>query len=276
VRHGGQGVEAFRFVFMADCQLGCYASFSGIPEGELPSFAARGMAVTPAPRVQGCDWDAVRYERAVAMANAIGPDFVVMGGDMVDDPDDPVQFAEVQRITSGLTVPMVWVPGNHDIGEDTVYRSRFGPDHAVVVHHGATLVVVDTVVWDHPEKVPDEWDAQLAFLRSALSDARTRDGPTLVLGHHPLFLQSPDEPDDYWNIPQPRRQVLLDLFVEHGVSTYLCGHWHRNGRARYGDLEIVVVGPVGYPLGDDPSGFLVVDVDDAGVHHRYTPLTGSG
>ena len=106
----------------------------------------------------------------------------------------------------------------------------------MVVHHGTTLVVVDTVVWDHPEKVPD----------------------------------------DYGNIPRPRRQVLLDLFVEHGVSTYLCGHWHRNGRARHGDLEIVVVGPVGYPLGDDPSGFLVVDVDDAGVHHRYTPLTESG
>jgi predicted phosphodiesterase len=52
----------------------------------------------------------------------------------------------------------------------------------------------------------------------------------------------------------------------------LAGHWHRNNIATSGELEMVTSGPVGYPLGDDPSGFRIIEFDDAGVRHRYLPL----
>lgn len=275
-------MEGFRFVFMADCQLGCYATFSGMTEEDVERFAKRDMTVEIVPPVEGFEWDARHYEKAVALANELDPEFVVMGGDMVDDPDDDDQYREVLRITRALDPPMYWVPGNHDIGEDTnvptatsiaAYRERFGDDHYAFQHRGATLIVVDTVVWAHAEVVPDEWASQLRFLEEALVAGRDRGGPILVFGHHPLFTRDPDEPDSYWNVPSSRRGMLLDLLDAHGAAAFLCGHWHRNGGGRYGGLDVAVTGPVGYPLGSDPSGFRVVDVGPDGVRHRYLPLT---
>jgi 3',5'-cyclic AMP phosphodiesterase CpdA len=275
-------MAAFRFVFMADCQLGCYATFSGLSQTDVARFADRGMRVRPAPRTHGHEWDARRYQHAVACARRLRPDFVVMGGDMVDDASDADQLRDLLRITAQLDgVPMRWAPGNHDAAPDAVvptpaslqhYRDRFGPDYYAFEHKGTTCVVTDTVVWQHPELVPGEWEAQLDFLESSLRQAHRRGGHILLFGHHPLFVVSPDEPDSYWNIPLERRRPILDLLHAHRVRAFFCGHCHRNAGGWDGDLEVVVSGPVGYPLGDDPSGFRVVDVDDERVVHRYLPL----
>ena len=277
----------FRFIFMADCQLGCYATFSGMSEREAAEFAARDMRVTAVPKTDGFEWDARRYERALDAARALRPDFVVMGGDMTDDPESDEQLAELRRLTGRLDgIPMRWVAGNHDAASDVVrpttsslsrYRSRFGPDHYAFDHGGVTFIVVNTVVWQRPELVTDEWERQAAFLERTLTAARLRRSRhVLLFGHHPLFTKAPDEPDSYWNIPLERRRPILNLLKAHGVRAFLCGHWHRNGGGRDGDLEVVVTGPVGYPLGDDPSGFRVVDVEDDRVQHRYIPIAGSG
>src|SRR3989304_4471968 len=83
----------------------------------------------------------------------------------------------------------------------------------------------------------------------------------------------PDEPDTYWNLPGERRGPLLGQIHRAGVRLVLAGHWHRNGIARDGDLEMVVSGPVGYPLGDDPSGFRIVEfAEGKRPRHRYLPL----
>ena len=279
----GDPMTSFRFVFMADCQLGCYATFSGLSETDVAALGSRGIQVTVAPKTHGYEWDARRYEVAVAAARRLRPDFVVMGGDMVDDANDPGQLGELLRITDGLgRVPMRWVPGNHDAAPDAVvptaaslrhYRDRFGPDYYVFEHKGTTCVVTDTVVWQHPELVPDEWQAQLNFLERSLQEAYRRGSAhILVFGHHPLFTVSPDETDSYWNIPRDRRRRILGLLHAYGARAFFCGHWHRNGGGWDGGLEVVVNGPVGYPLGKDPSGFRVVDVDDERVVHRYVPL----
>ena len=46
-------MSGFRFLFMADCQLGCYATFSGMTQEDVEDFAQRDMAVRPVPRVEG-------------------------------------------------------------------------------------------------------------------------------------------------------------------------------------------------------------------------------
>lgn len=278
-------VEPFRFIFMADCQLGCYASFSGMDEADIARFAARNMRVVAVPKVEGFDWDADRYRQAIAAATRIRPDFVAMGGDVVDDASDAAQREALLKITAGLgTIPMHWVPGNHDVTDDTLvptpsslhrYRAAFGPDHYSFDHRGVTFVVTDTSVWQHPERVGEEWLAQLGALESALRSARANGSRHIIaFGHHPLFTHAPDEPDDEWNIPIERRRAVLDLFGRYGVRAFFCGHWHRNGGGWDGGVEVVVTGPVGYPLGADPSGFRIVDVDDDGVQHRYVPIGG--
>jgi 3',5'-cyclic AMP phosphodiesterase CpdA len=276
-------VSGFRFVFMADCQLGCYASFSGMTDGDIERFAARDMRVAKVPRTSGYEWDSRRYEEAVEAARQVQPDFVVMGGDMVDDPANADQVSEVLHITERLNgIPMHWVPGNHDAAPDylvptaaslRLYRDNFGPDHYVFEHQDTTFIVVNTVVWQHPEAVPEELGAQLAALETALRSARrAHSRHIIVFGHHPMFTSHPGEPDSYWNIPMERRRPILRLFKEYGVRAYFCGHWHRNGGGWDEHVEVVVNGPVGYPLGVDPSGFRVVFVDDDWVGHHYVAL----
>ena len=273
----------FRFIFMADCQLGAYATFSGMGENDVADFERRGMRVEMVPKVEGFEWDAERYRSAIEMANAIRPEFVVMGGDMIDNNTDADQLDELLRVTADLDadIPMLWVPGNHDIADDTVvpnaasldrYREVFGPDYYGFDHGDVRFVVLDTVVIDHPEEVEDELADQMQFLESELADAAER-AHTILMGHHPLFLASANEDDSYWNLPTDRRQPILDLIHRHGVKIAFAGHWHRNSLAFDGEFEMVTTGPVGYPLGLDPSGVRIVDVGQDRVLHEYVPLS---
>ncbi len=251
---------------------------------DIERFDERDMRVEIVPRVEGFEWDAARYAEAIDVANAMRPDFVVVGGDMIDDLSNAAQLEELMRITARLDrdIPIRWVPGNHDIALDTVvptahdiekYRELFGADYYSFDRGTARLIVMNTVVIDHPEHVPDALDEQLEWLRFELARARADGaGHVVLLGHHPLFTGHADEEDTYWNLPQARRRVLLDLIHAHGVRIAFAGHWHRNSLAFDGEFEMVTSGPVGYPLGDDPSGYRVVDVGPGGIIHRYEPL----
>ena len=278
---------AFEFIFMADCQLGAYATFSGMTESDIARFRERDMRVGMVPRVEGFAWDADRYREAIAAANALRPDFVVMGGDMIDDPASQEQYDALMAITSRLDpgIPMHWVPGNHDIADDTVvptpgriaaYREAFGPDYYAFEHGGVRFIVLNTVVIDHPEGSGGALDEQMEFLRREI-DLITGSGLRgIVLGHHPLFTRDPDEEETYWNLPRERRRELLAEFHRGRITHAFAGHWHRNSLARHGDFEMVTSGPVGYPLGEDPSGIRVVRVEPDRIMHHYQSLADLG
>jgi 3',5'-cyclic AMP phosphodiesterase CpdA len=274
--------EPFRFLFMADCQIGCYASFSGLTEDDVVSYAAKDMVVRSVPRSDDLEWDLANLRAAMAAANRIAPEFVVMGGDMIDDPRSDLQYRGLleSRAILDESIPMYWVPGNHDIAFDTVvptaasiaaYQERFGPARYSFRHREVTFVVANTVVWDHPEEAGDAGSADLHWLERQL-DAGREGRHRIVFGHHPLFTAVPDEADTYWNIPTERRRLLIDLFTVYGVRTMFCGHWHRNGGGAAGDLDVVVTGAVGYPLGHDPSGFRIVEIGDDSIDHEYVAL----
>lgn len=273
----------FDFIFMADCQLGAYATFSGLSEAEVAELASRDMRAAVVPRVDGFEWDAARYAAAISAANALRPDFVVMGGDMVDDPDSEDQLNAVLRITAKLDpdIPMRWVPGNHDIGADTVvptrhsidkYREAFGPDYYSFEYDETRFIVLDTVVLDSPQEVPTELEDQMAFLESEVDRAISGQKRVVLLGHHPLFVRDAGEEDSYWNVPIARRRPLLDLVHRAGIKHAFAGHWHRNAIAFDREFEMVTSGPVGYPLGRDPSGFRFVTVRGSALEHRYRAL----
>jgi 3',5'-cyclic AMP phosphodiesterase CpdA len=278
------GSDSFRFFFLADCQLGAYATFSGMTEEDIVRLEERDMWVEAVPFVEGFEWDAVRYEAAISVANALRPELVVIGGDMIDDASSAAQVEELMRITSRLDpeIPMKWVPGNHDLALDTVaptphdvekYREIFGPDYYTFDVGPARFIALNTVVIDHPEHVPGELGEQMEFLEFELGRAlRDEVAQVILMGHHPLFTSHPDEDDTYWNLPKARRAPLLELIRGHGVKIAFAGHWHRNGIAFDGDFEMVTSGPVGYPLGNDPSGYRIVDVSASRITHRYEAL----
>lgn len=272
----------FRLAFLADTQLGMYATFSGMGPDDVARYAARDMRVTAVPRVEGWEWDARQYQRAVQVVNHLAPDLVIVGGDMIDDPNRDDQMEAFLAITGRIdpAIPIRYAPGNHDIADDTVvptperihrYRQAFGPDFYVFSQGPGTFLVLNTVVIDHPELVPGVWEDQEAFLADTL-DAIPPGTTVVAIGHHPLFLETPDEPDTYWNLPLQRRRPLYHRLRAGGVRLALAGHWHRNHVAVHDGFEMVTSGPVGYPLGDDPSGLRIVEVYRDRVSHRYIPL----
>jgi 3',5'-cyclic AMP phosphodiesterase CpdA len=275
-------VTTTRFVFLADTQLGAYATFSGLSEEEAAAFLDRDMRVSSVPRVDGHEWDAIRYRAAIDAVNALDPSFVVIGGDMIDDASSQEQLDELLRISAHLnpSIQVHWVPGNHDIAPDSVaptnesidrYRQVFGPDFYSFGANGTRFIVMNTVVFDQPQNVPDHLEHQFAFLEEELNGAEGADH-IVLFGHHPLFVDNANEADSYWNIPRERRVRLLRLIHEHGVEIAFAGHLHRNAEARDGDFTMVTSGPVGYPLGYDSSGLRVVDIEPDRITHEYHPL----
>jgi 3',5'-cyclic AMP phosphodiesterase CpdA len=275
---------AHRFIFLADTQLGCFATFSGFDGDAIEAYAERGMNVRPSPPVEGFEWDAARYREAVAAVNRLQPAFVVIGGDLVDDPNADDQVEAFFEITAGIDdeIPIRWVPGNHDIAFDAKvptpaslasYRERFGDDLVSFTFDGTLYLGLNTTVIDQPQEVPGEWERQLAWLDDELATAaRLGVDRVVAIGHHPLFLDDPDEADTYWNLPRDRRTILLDRFAAAGVRLGFSGHWHRNHLAVGSHFTQVVSGPVGYPLGNDPSGYRVVEMGVDGIDHDYRPL----
>ena len=272
---------AFFFVQFADPQFGMYAALSGLDDDRLADYHRRGLNVAATPKITGFARETELYESAIASANRLAPKFVVTCGDMINDADQHAQFEELTRITGKLddSIPMHWVPGNHDVGNVVTteslaeYRARFGRDDYFFDHAGSRMVVLNSNIAVDPSLVPNEWQRQRAFAEHAIGEARAQGADhILVFTHYPLFLHDAEEEDSSIIVPRERRRILLEMFHRHRVSAIFAGHWHRNVYGRDGDLEMVTSGPVGYPLGDDPSGLRVIKVFDDHIEHEYFAL----
>ncbi len=227
------------------------------------------------------DQESATFEFFVATANRLKPAFVVITGDLLNKPGDPAQIAEYQRIARKLdrSIPCYNVPGNHDVDNEpspaslALYRKHFGDDWYTFRSGGAAFFVLDSGLIHSPGRAPAEAERQESWLRRELDKAR-RDGVKrlIVFQHHPWFLLSSDEPDQYFNIPRERRARYLKLLKDSGVSHVFCGHYHINLAGRDGPLELVTTGPLGKPRGNERSGFRVVIVRDTGVEHTYYDL----
>ena len=293
--HGSREAEPFHFIQLADPQFGMYAWLSGKSAEEVARYRARRMKVAQAPKIEGYETESRLFRQAVSEANRLRPDFVVTCGDIVHCWDKTELSDEALSIAGDLDdgISMYWVPGNHDLGvysdgpglrfgtdfvrptTETLanYRQLFGPDYYSFSHKGVTFIVVNSAVMHTPDAVPGEWEAQLRFLERELA-ASSRRGVSraIVLAHHPFFLRDPEEEveeESHLVIPRERRRVVLDLFRRYGVRAVFAGHWHRNNYAWDGDMEMVASGSVGYPLGDDPSGYRVVRVYPDRIAHDY-------
>ena len=109
-----------------------------------------------------------------------------------------------------------------------------------------------------------------AWLRAELTTARSSGlRHIVVFQHHSWFLENADEPAQYFNVPVEPGRKYLDLLKSAGVRYVFAGHYHRNASGRDGDLEMITSGPVGRPLGSDPSGIRIVTVAETGLVHTY-------
>ncbi len=177
----------------------------------------------------GFEADLARLHQAIRQANALHPDLVVVAGDMVNTPDD-ASIAAFQSAMKELKVPVLYAPGNHDLPDPVTpeglarYRAAFGPDYAAVNCGPVKVISADSQLWRVAPAA--EVEAHDRWLENELAEAAASGRPVVMLTHVPPFVQSPDEPDEYFNLPLARRVALLRLCTDSGAVVWLAGHTH--------------------------------------------------
>lgn len=226
--------------------------------------------------------ETINFEKAIGAANRLHPSFVVVCGDLVNQLTNQDQIAEYKRISGQLdpSIPIYNVAGNHDVGRTKPtpeglanYRKYFGPDYYTFRSGNIYGIVLNSSLFYDPSLVPGEAAKQDAWLRSTLEKASKIENVNIVLFQHiSWFENQPNEKDGYFNIPLERRKIYLDLFHKYGVKYIFAGHLHKNALGWDRGLEMVTTGPVGKPLGNDPSGFRIVKVNGNTLTHKYFGL----
>ena len=270
---------------LADPQLGMMAHFTGQTAEEAAATRARGWPVEAAPKSDSWETEEKLFAAAIAEADRIRPDFVVVCGDMVMRWDNAAQIETVRRVAAGLdkSVPIYWVPGNHDVGVDSLtpsleslaaYRNVYGPDYFAFHHGNNAFVVINSPLIDRPAEAQAEFEAQMTWLRRTLYSMQFRNADRIIaFAHHPPFLRHPDEEDEVFNLRSQHRQMLLDLLMLNGVRYIFTGHTHQNVSGRYAGLEVVATAAVGMNRIGEQSGYRLVRVTTEGVSHSYHAIT---
>jgi predicted phosphodiesterase len=222
--------------------------------------------------------ETANFEFAIATANRLKPAFVVITGDLINKDGDKAQAAEYHRIVAKLDrqIRLFSVPGNHDVGNEPTaeslkaYRGRFGPDYYTFRIGDIVGFVLNSNLEKGTEQVPQEAAKMEAWFRAELAKAKQESGKRLIVFQHiPFFLKTPDEPDQYFNIPLETRQRYLKILHENGVKDVFAGHLHHNEEGHDGDIDMVTTGPVGMPLEGGKSGIRVATLTGGKVMHKF-------
>ncbi|RMZ95200.1 serine threonine- phosphatase CPPED1 [Brachionus plicatilis] len=206
-------------------------------------------------------------------------------GDLVDAFPDQTEMRTEQvrdlKETLGELNPdikLVCVCGNHDIGdrptEQTiqVYKDDFGDDYFSFWCQGCKFIALNSQLYFDSSLCPSQKAEQDAWLDAELSPSDCKH--KIIFQHIPLFVDRPDEAAHvYFNIEPGERLRLMNKFIEAGVSTVFCGHYHQNAGGFYQQLECVVTSAVGAQLGSDGHGYRLVRVSEEKVEHKFVKVT---
>lgn len=223
--------------------------------------------------------ETANWEFVIANVNRLHPAFLVVTGDLTNKQGDADQIAEYKRINRGLdpTIHLYSVPGNHDQTNtptpETVaaYRKNHGADYYSFREPGLYGIVINSTLFKAPDNVAAEEAAELKWLEAELPKAQASGAAIAVFMHHPLFVTKADEPSGE-NLPPEIRRTLLGLFHRYGVHYVFAGHLHKNADSHDGELEMIMTSASGKPLGDDPSGIRIAEVDGAVIRHQFFGL----
>lgn len=227
--------------------------------------------------------ETANFQFAIANLNRLHPRFVVICGDLVNRTGDSLEIAEYKRILQKLdpSIPVYSVAGNHDIGNIPTqatldgFHNAIGPDYYTFTQNGILGIVLNSNLIRSPQGDPIAARQQEQWLEKTLASAKSnQDKQVVVFQHIPYFIHTPDESEEYFNIPQPARSRYLNLFKQAGVKYVFAGHTHKSAISVDGQLTEIITGAIGVPLGGSTSGFRIVRV--AGTRFDSTWLCFGG
>ncbi len=166
----------------------------------------------------------------VALSRKVAPRLVLLSGDITQRARRR-QFASARRFTDRLQLPVVAIPGNHDIPLFNLlarclapyagYRRFFGPALEPVLDEDDVLVigVNSTRPWRH--KNGEISANQIAWVDGLLRQARPEQLRVVML-HHPMRAL---ESHDIRNMPSGH-ETASQAWTQAGADLILGGHIH--------------------------------------------------
>lgn len=165
----------------------------------------------------------------------LAPDLVVHTGDLsVDGADHDADLSFSAALVRRLPVPVLCLPGNHDIGHlpgtrqpvDAARLARWrrivGPDRWAEDHGAWRIVGIDSLLCGSGGEEEAEQSAWLARCLEGRAGRRVA-----MFSHQPLFVDDPEEGDTgYWGVPPAPRRALRALLARHDVALFASGHLH--------------------------------------------------
>ncbi len=225
------------------------------------------------------------FEKAIAQVNAAKVDLVLIAGDLTQD-GKPEECADFKMFVKQIRAPVLFVPGNHDVGHKfnsghtngtitterlAAWEKTFGPSWFSKKRAGVRVLGINSSLLGSGF---EREDAMWKFLEREL--ARPGSRPTILFMHYPLFLKNPDEPGgEYFNTEPAPRARLLHLVEQGGVKIVLTGHTHRSVVNRRDGILFLTTPPVsfGLPRGKQPEGWTLITIlKDGEAQEVFQPL----
>lgn len=228
------------------------------------------------------------FRRAIAEANRLGPDFVMICGDMINKAGDDTQVDAYFRIAEGFdgSYPVYLASGNHDVGTVPTfaaikkYRARFGPDLYTFDRGCCRYIVINSSIIAAPELVSNYEQEQYAWYELQLKQAK-KDGARriFVVQHHAWFPGTAYDPDKTYKLPREvyrakNRVRYIELTQKYGVDACFAGHTGRNLVGRLGKMEMITTASIGtyVPKKKVKPGFRIIEVYEDRIEHEYYEL----
>lgn len=221
-------------------------------------------------------------EASIRWIEAAAPDLVIHLGDVTADGiRDPGQFDTAAGLFSSISAPMLWSPGNHDVGDCPprggreepsldldrleAFRQRLGVDAWRVERGGWTLIGVNAQLFG-AARIQEA--AQQAWLEQVLSNA---DGPIALFLHKPIYEPGLGPSDESPRFAPPHaRNDLFAGFRGRDVRLVASGHAHQartlvEGRVRHlwaPSCAFILPDHVQAPVGEKVVGLTLVELAD--------------
>lgn len=232
----------------------------------------------PAHRVSDTYALSARALQAVAALDP-RPDLLLISGDLADR-GLPEEYAHLRALLAGLGLPVLMLPGNHDVRAAMIAGLDLGP-HArtgdgfvqfLADLGGLRLIGLDTLV--PGQSAGALCETRLAFLEEALATAGHR--PVVIAMHHPPF-DSGIAHMDRIRLSEGAERFRAIVGRHAGIERILCGHHHRPIQARFAGTMAQIAPSVSHQVTLDlaPDALATIQMEPPSYHlHSYRPQTG--
>jgi SAM-dependent methyltransferase/Icc-related predicted phosphoesterase len=232
------------------------------------------------------------WEILLDLLNDEAPDLIVCTGDMtIDGADVPSELAFASRQFERISSPVLFVPGNHDIGNslpdvrggETViseerrraYRQLFGNDCWFRdIGPSWRLVGLDSMLFGSGIAGDEQqWDMLEEAIRTAA------DRSVMIFQHKPLYHRAPDETVPTQSAIYPEHRARLRKVLSDARRLVVCsGHIHHYRTARWGRIAQIWAPSTSFtisisgqkrPRGARRVGYLRHVLDGAASRHEF-------